>query len=363
MSATARLSLPYIAPLQAQKQYSYNEAMAVLDQLVQPAVLSRTTTAPPASPDEGDAYIVGDAATGVWAGKDGRLACWLNGGWSYRVPADGWLAYVTDTAELAVCQSGSWTSFVTTGGTSLAKLGINATADLSNRLSVAASGTRLSHDGAGHRLAINKATSADTASLLFEDDFSGRGEIGLAGDDALHVKVSSDGSSWLDALTVAEATGLVTLPQGQLAFPASQNASADAHTLDDYEEGVWTPALNFGGAAVGMTYASTPVGRYTKIGRTVFVCGSFALSGKGSSTGAATIAGLPFTAANDGIAVAASVGFASGFSMVTGAVIATIAANASRLTVYQSGSGAASALTNSHFGNSTQMIFSATYDV
>lgn len=363
MSATARLSLPYIAPLQAQKQYSYNEAMAVLDQLVQPTVLSRTITAPPASPDDGDTYIVADAATGVWAGKDGKFACWLNGGWSYRTPSDGWLAYVTDTAELAVYQSGDWTSFVTTGGTSLAKLGINATADLTNRLSVAAASTLLSHDGAGHRLAINKANAADTASLIFEDDFSGRSEIGLAGDDALHVKVSPDGSSWIEALTVAEATGLVTLPQGQLAFPASQNPSADSHTLDDYEEGTWTPSLNFGGGATGMTYASTPVGRYTKIGRTVFVTGSFALSAKGSSTGAATIAGLPFTSANDGIAVAASVGFASGLSMVTGAVIATIAANASRLTVYQSASGAAGALTNSHFGNSAQMIFSATYDV
>lgn len=363
MSATARLSLPYIAPLQAQKQYSYNEAMAVLDQLVQPAVLSRTTTAPPASPDEGDAYIVGASATGVWSGKDGNLACWLNGGWSYRAPADGWLAYVTDMAEFAVFQSGNWTSFVTTGGTSLAKLGINATADLSDRLSVAAAGTLLSHDGAGHRLSINKATSADTASVLLKHNFSARAEIGLTGDDALHVKVSPDGSSWLEALSIDEATGLVSLPRGQVAFPAAQNASADAHTLDDYEEGTWTPALNFGGAATGITYASTPVGRYTKIGRTVIVTGSFALTSKGSASGAATIAGLPFTSANDGVLVAASVGLASGLSMVTGAAIATIAANADRFTLYQSGNGAASALTNSHFGNSAQMVVSAAYDV
>jgi hypothetical protein len=105
------------------------------------------------------------------------------------------------------------------------------------------------------------------------------------------------------------------------------------------------------------------VGRYTKIGRTVFVTGSFALTSKGSASGAATIAGLPFTSADDGVPVAASVGFASGLSMVTGAVIATIAANASRFAVYQSGSGAASALSNSHFGNSAQMTFSASYDV
>jgi hypothetical protein len=362
MSATARLSLPYIAPLQAQKQYSYNEAMAVLDQLVQPAVISRTIAAPPVAPDEGDSYIVAPSASGAWAGKDGQFACWRDEAWSYRVPADGWLAFVTDTAELAVRRSGAWESFATTGGTSLAKLGINADADLTSRLSVAADATRLSHDGTDHRLTINKAAAGDTASLVLQDGASGRGEIGLTGDDALHLKVSPDGSSWLEALTIEQTGGLVTLPQGQLAFPAAQNASADPHTLDDYEEGSWVPALNFGGAATGITYA-TAVGRYTKVGRKVSAAGSLVLTSKGSAAGAATIAGLPFTSANDGIPAAASIGFASGFAMMSGAVIATIAANASRLTLYQSASGSAAAISNSNFSNSAQIVFSAVYDV
>jgi hypothetical protein len=363
MSATARLSLPYIAPLQAQKQYTYNAAMALLDLLVQPAVISRTTTAPPASPDEGDAYIVAPAATGAWAGKDGQFACWLNAAWSFRVPAEGWLAYVTDTAELAICQSAGWVSFVTNGGPSLAKLGINAVADLSDRLSVAAAATLLSHDGSDHRLKINKAAVGNVASLLLQDNFSSRAELGLTGDDALHVKVSPDGSSWLEALLIAPSTGLVTLPLGQLAFPAAQNASADAHTLDDYEEGTWTPALNFGGAATGITYSPAPAGRYTKIGRKVFVTGSFVLTSKGSASGSATIAGLPFTAANDGIPVAAAIGHATGLSVMTGAVIGTIAANANRVTLYQSANGSASALAATNFTNTSQLTFSATYDV
>ncbi len=363
MSATARLNLPYIAPLQAQKQVTYNQAMAALDQLVQPAAISRTTLMPPVSPDEGDTYIVAPSATGAWSGKDGKFACWLSGAWSFRTPANGWLAYVTDAAELAVCQSGAWSSFVTTGGAALVKLGINVAADLTNRLSVAADATLLTHDGDDHRLKINKAAAGNTTSLLFEDNHSARAEIGLTGDDTLHVKVSPDGSSWLDALTVAPATGLVTLPVGQLSFPATQNPSADANTLDDYEEGVWTPALQFGGAAVGMTYASTPVGRYTKIGRTVFATGTLTLTAKGSSIGAATIASLPFTSANDGIPVAAAVGHASGMSAVTGAVLATLAANASRLSLYGSSNGGAVGLTQANVGNAASLTFSVVYDV
>jgi hypothetical protein len=363
LSATARLNLPYIAPLQAQKQVTYNEAMAALDQLVQPAVISRTITAPPGSPVEGDTYIVAPAATGAWSGKDGRFACWLSGGWSYRTPADGWLAYVTDSEELAVFRSGAWGSFATNGGTALAKLGINATADLATRLAVAADATLLSHCGTDHRLTLNKASAADTASILLQDGFSGRAEIGLTGDDGLHVKVSADGSSWTEALTVDDATGLVTLPIGQLAFPAAQNPSADANTLDDYEEGLWTPALQFGGAAAGMTYGATPAGRYTKIGRTVFATGSLALTAKGSSTGAATIAGLPFTSANDGIPQSAPVGHTSGMSAMSGAVLAVLPANADRLSLYQSANGAGSGLLHSNFSNTAQLTFSVVYDV
>jgi hypothetical protein len=363
MSTTARLNLPYIAPLQAQKQVTYNEAMAALDQLVQPAVKSRTTSTPPGSPAEGDTYIVGPSATGAWAGKDGSFACWLSGAWTYRTPADGWLAFVTDTAELAIYHTGAWASFVTNGGAALAKLGINATADLTNRLTVAAEATLLTHDGASHRLKLNKAASGDTASLLYQDNFSGRAELGLTGDDAFHVKVSPNGSSWYEALTIAQGSGLVTLPIGQLAFPAVQNPSANANTLDDYEEGVWTPVLNFGGGATGITYGSPTQGRYTKIGRTVFASGSVVLTNKGSSSGAATLTGLPFTTANDGMFVAASVGFASGMSSVTGALISMIAPNTSRFSLYHSNNGAAAAVTNTNFSNSTQLFISAFFDV
>ena len=55
---------------------------------------------------------------------------------------------------------------------------------------------------------------------------------------------------------------------GQIQFPATQSASSDANTLDDYEEGTWTPAL--GGAASGVSYASR-TGTYTKIGNRVIL--------------------------------------------------------------------------------------------
>lgn len=368
MSTTARLNLPYIAPQQAQKQVTYNAAMALLDQLVQPSVLSRTIAAPPGSPAEGDTYIVGPAATGLWSGKSTKLASFRDGGWHFVTPSDGWLAYVADTAEIAICQSGAWASFVTNGGAALAKLGINTTADLTNRLAVSADATLLTHAGTHHRVKLNKAASGNTASLLLQDNFSGRAEIGLTGDDDFHLKVSPDGSNWFEALSIDRSTGKpsllkpVALVSGQLGFPATAIPSADPDTLDDYEEGSWTPTISFGGASVSIAY-TTALGRYTKVGRSVIAHGVVTLSNKGSSVGIAGLGGLPFTSANDNIYGSVAVGFATGFSSVSGAVIAALGPNTNRMTIYQSASGTAAALTNSNFTATSQLFVTAVYDV
>lgn len=91
--------------------------------------------------------------------------------------------------------------------------------------------------------------------------------------------------------------GTIGLVGGQIAFPAAQVPSADGNTLDDYEEGTWTPDLQFGGAKVGIGYVRQD-GEYTKKGREVTVTCYIGLSSKGTSVGVAEIYGLPFTLKN-----------------------------------------------------------------
>lgn len=95
----------------------------------------------------------------------------------------------------------------------------------------------------------------------------------------------------IDGLTIKD--GNIVLSGGQIAFPATANPSTGVNTLDDYEEGGWTPALKFGGNAVGMAY-ETQSGYYTKIGRLLYLFAIIGLTAKGTSTGSATITGLPF---------------------------------------------------------------------
>jgi hypothetical protein len=112
---------------------------------------------------------------------------------------------------------------------------------------------------------------------------------------ALTGNVTTPGGSLVT--TVVGARGLFDISgasAGQIKFPATQNASADVNTLDDYEEGTWTPVIGGSTGTSGQTY-SVQVGYYTKIGK--FVSASFylVLSAKGTITGNAQIQGLPFT--------------------------------------------------------------------
>lgn len=92
-------------------------------------------------------------------------------------------------------------------------------------------------------------------------------------------------------------TGAITATAGQIAFPATQSASSDANTLDDYEEGSWTPTIGGTGGQSGQVY-TTQVGRYVKVGKKVHVQGRVTLSTLGTITTGAAIKGLPFTAEN-----------------------------------------------------------------
>ena len=90
MTDTNRLGLPLLAPAQAQKHVTVNEGLALLDALVQLSLTTVGAAAPPGSPVEGEVHGVGASATSDWAGQDGKLAVFVNGGWAFLAPGAGW---------------------------------------------------------------------------------------------------------------------------------------------------------------------------------------------------------------------------------------------------------------------------------
>jgi hypothetical protein len=207
---TPRLALPLLAAAQAQKHVTHNEALVRLDQILHLSVKSRLAPMPPGDPAENEKHIVADAAGGAFAGQSGKIACFTSGAWDFIAPSDGWLAWVEDDAALVAYHAGAWVSAGTAAA--LSTLGINASADMTNRLAVSSPATLLNHAGTDHRLKINKAAAENTASVVLQDGFSGRAEFGLSGDDRFSIKVSPDGINWTEALSIDNDTGVVSLP-------------------------------------------------------------------------------------------------------------------------------------------------------
>jgi hypothetical protein len=250
MNDTPNLALPYILAAQAQKHVTHNEAIRALDCLVQLSVESRSLASPPASPAEGSRYLVAADADGDWAGASGKIAAFQDGAWAFYAPREGWIAWVASEKNLVIYSAGIW-SILPTGGegggvtdhgmlTGLAdddhlqyltnargdarympiapaSVGINATADATNRLAIASPASLFNHEGQGHQVKVNKQSASNTASFLFQDDFSGRAEIGLTGDDDFHFKVSPDGTAWVDSIRIDRTTGKVSFPAGGVA--------------------------------------------------------------------------------------------------------------------------------------------------
>jgi hypothetical protein len=244
MTDTANLALPCIEGSQAQKHVTHNDALRILDTLVQLAVLDRDLTAPPGSPTEGQRWIVKAGATGAWAGHVNAIAAWQDGVWQFSAPRLGWIAFVADEATLVVWNGSAWGDFFATVTSlqNLALLGIGAIADAGNPLSVKLNNTlwtakTVAEGGDGNlRYKLSKESAAKSLSLLMQNNFSGRAEIGLTGDDDLHFKTSPDGSAWIEALLLDKTSGSTKINSG---FYLTGDISPTQITADqnDYNPG------------------------------------------------------------------------------------------------------------------------------
>lgn len=161
-----------------------------------------------------------------------------------------------------------------------------------------------------------------------------------------------------DANGMTEVAGLKFAPGTLL----SAGTSTDPNTLDDYEEGTFVPGVAFGGASVGVTF-TTQVGSYTKIGNRVFVTGIAVLSSKGSSTGSATLTGLPFVLNNNDNNLTP---FSISINVITFADFPQLRGikNTTTAQWYESlNTGARTDLTDTDFANASSFAFSGHYYV
>ena len=214
---TPNLSLHFIMPSQAQKHVTHNEAIRQLDALVQMVAESRTLTEPPADPAIGAIYLIPAEASGAWENQDNFIAVFQDGAFVYLSPKEGWRTYVKGEG-IFLFDGAEWVPLSSNGPAvdldNVDQFGINTSADDHNRLTVRSNAVLLTHETGDMRAIVNKQEPENTASFLFQTNFSGRAEIGLTGNDDFHFRVSSDGVQFQDSLILDKQTGQANFPNG-----------------------------------------------------------------------------------------------------------------------------------------------------
>ena len=254
MENTTNLKLPLLIPNQSGKEITHNEALIIIDNILQNGIIDKDLITPPENPNTNDMYIVGEGAIGKWEGKDNYLAFYDNG-WRFIKPREGFTFWINDEDKLYTYNGSKWIATIQAGAdiennnsttpttppiTKLSELedveiieatqynilqhngekfintsnlqqlsmvGINTQADENNKLSIKSDYVLFDNNGNSSKIKANKATETDTASHLFQTNYGGRAEFGLIGNDDFTLKVSSDGETWNNAFVVDRATG------------------------------------------------------------------------------------------------------------------------------------------------------------
>ena len=107
-STSPRHGLPLLFTGQAGKEFTANEAHALIDALLHPAI-EGVANDPPATPAEGQCWLAGNAPTGSWHDHAGELACRSAGDWLFAAPRDGMVLLDRSSGQLRLFRGGAWT--------------------------------------------------------------------------------------------------------------------------------------------------------------------------------------------------------------------------------------------------------------
>ena len=166
-------------------------------------------------------------------------------------------------------------------------------------------------------------------------------------------------------LTVSDGNLVIGTAGHGIDFAAQTQSTvytASAEILDHYEEGSWSPVIEFGGGSTGVT-TNLVRGTYARIGRVVFIECLYRMTSKGTSEGSATVSGLPFACNASGADASMSLSWLKNISF-SGFPNGQVGLNVSYVQWYESeDDGTLTALTHAEFANNSQFAITGHYEV
>lgn len=221
-------------------------------------------------------------------------------------------------------------------------------------------------DGSGNRgrIMLKGATGGSYPEINIDDTMNTSGKNYQIFSTGGHLKFQNQTDAAVSFVANAFGIGLADnapVDGDGIRFPATQSASSNANTLDDYEEGTWTPVIGGETSESGQSY-NGQTGNYIKVGRLVTVTFRVVLSTKGTITGNVVIKGLPFTIQNS-ITFGGGVAYWDNLAVNWSTIVLTPNSNTTyaRVDGTKTAASVINTLTTTDISNNTQFNGSFTY--
>jgi len=281
------------------------------------------------------------ATTGIWNAAYGRNALRLQttGNYNTAIGADslysnttasnntavGYQAGYSNTTGVSLTAVGKGALYASTGNNNTAvgtSAGVAVTTGAQNTLIGSSAGSALTTGSFNTFIGVNSVGNGGSGELVTTGSkntilggYNGnQGGLDIRTASGYVVLSDGDGKPLLSTVSTASVAleGATPTTGTGITFPATQSAAANANTLDDYEEGTWTPTAVCTGQTI--TYTDR-AGYYTKIGNTVrFQAVMIINTVSGAAAGNTTITGLPFANGNPTYSGQFAIGYNDGFA-------------------------------------------------
>ena len=227
LETSRRHKLPYIQAAQAQKHVTHNAALEQLDITHNLCLMGLNLSSAPTNPELGDCYDIGDTSNGFFETHANHIAAFLDTGWQFYPKVKGMIALNassdSDDQGLIIYNGIDWQPITSTNSTEQVapqqspQFGVNTSADEINKFSVKSEAVLLAADDQDKnstgdiRLSLNKMASINTASIIYQSNYTAHAETGLTGKDNYIIRVSNSGDNFKTAFEIDKTTGYVGL--------------------------------------------------------------------------------------------------------------------------------------------------------
>ena len=265
MQETLNLKLPLLKQGQLNKDLTLNEALTLIDCILNSGLESLDKfSSPPQNLEDGKLILTGNNNSESFENFPNHIAFYKNG-WRFLKPKEGLLLWVKSLKALHIfdgnrfipVSSGSSGVSVGENGTSivneeiikrlekletamklgekneilvhdgtkfaaskqiseLSAIGIGTGAEIGNKLSVRSNSNLFASETGDVRMMLNKEKNTNTSSFIFQTNWKGRAEFGTIGGENFILKVSANGSNWFESFEVDATTGKINFKQDNL---------------------------------------------------------------------------------------------------------------------------------------------------